>query len=143
MIAVRITLAGLISASALSCATPREPHYHALNPTEITQNIGQYRGKRVIIKGYLRYGDDARGLWTSQRAYLRARDGDAGRSSSIWNNCITLNAGAQIVARLRTINARRVALAGVVSVEHHQEDEIFSFSCNDVVLEVSAVLDPR
>lgn len=140
---IRIILAGLISINASSYAASRELPTSTLLPIIVTRGSSQFVGKKVTIRGYLRYGDDARGLWTSQHLYLQARDGDASPDHAIWANCIALNADNQLARRLRALNGKRVLLAGVVSIEPHNNDEVFSFSCNDVALRVSKVVSAR
>jgi hypothetical protein len=136
-------LAILLGVVVSSYAASQTPDRDALLPVTVVQGSSLYIGKEVSVEGYLRYGGDARGLWTSRRIYRQARDGEAGPEDAIWSNCVTLNADDQVATHLRALDGKRVLLTGIVSVEPHADGEVFSFSCNDVALKVSAVLNPR
>jgi hypothetical protein len=140
---IKITAALIISLFCSSCVIAKVNNSTALLPRSVTQNYGIYIGKDITVQGYLRYGDDARGLWTSRQTYLKARNGDSGADDAIWSNCIALNADAQFVPRLKAMNDRQVTLSGVVLIERHPLDDVFSFSCNDVTLKVGKIVSGK
>ena len=137
---VLISFACIIIAS---CVNSKENRSQNLQPILVTQETRRLVGKEVLVEGYLNFGDDAHGLWTSRRIYIEARDGNADPDDVIWKNCINLNASGDLASRLKALNGRTVLVSGVVSIDPHGIDEVFAYSCNDVALSVGKVVKAR
>ena len=107
-------------------------HAPAIRPHDLLAAPTASEGKRVTVRGYLRFGDDARGLWQSKQAY---RDFTPRAPSA----CLTLfNAGAfrtQLLARDNSI----VTLVATVRTLHLGPDEIALGWCNDTGLMIEKI----
>jgi hypothetical protein len=133
MMTLRQVLSSLVCISIASCASSKV----------VTHESRRLLGKEVLVEGYLDFGDDAHGLWTSRRVYIEARDGSAGPDDLIWRNCINLNASSDLRSRLTALNGRTVLLSGLVIIKPHGIDDVFAYSCNDVALSVGKVVKAR
>jgi hypothetical protein len=102
-------------------------------PTDVRSALAAGDGQQIQIRGFLRYGDDARGLWQSAAAYR----GFAPNAAPV---CITLwNAGA-FRERLLRRDQSIVTLIGKLHVEPPlKADEIALGRCNDVGLIIERI----
>lgn len=143
MMILRHIFISLACVSMASCASSKEISPRSLKPVIVTHESRSLLGKEVFVEGYLDFGDDAHGLWTSRRIYVDARDGNAGPNDAIWTNCINLSANNDLAPRLKALNGKTVLLSGIVSIQPHRIDEVFAYSCNDVALSVGKVMKVR
>jgi len=90
-------------------------------------------GRQVEVRGFLRYGDDARGLWQSEAGY---RDSTSSAASA----CLTLwNAGA-FRKRLKPRDQSTVTIGGkIFTAAALQPDEIEFGRCSDTGLIIERI----
>lgn len=110
------------------CAT------HSARPSiDVQSALAASEGQRVEVRGFLRYGDDARGLWQSKASYFNF-------TPAAEPACITLwNAGSFRKQLLRRSNAT-VTIIGKRHVEPPlQIDQIALSRCSDTGLIIERV----
>ncbi|ATY33704.1 hypothetical protein CVN68_18520 [Sphingomonas psychrotolerans] len=100
----------------------------ATKPIDVLSAFSANDGQRIEVRGFLRYGDDARGVWQSQASY---RDYTPEAAPA----CITLwNAGAFREQLLRR-DGSTITITGKVRVEPPlHAGEISLGRCSDVGL---------
>lgn len=111
-----------------ACARP-EP---GLQPQSVLAAPADYQGKRVTVRGYLRYGDDARGLWQSAQAYRTY-------SPAKPRPCLTLFNADAFHSRLRQFADSTVTLTGTVRTIHLQPEESARGWCSDTGMMIEKI----
>lgn len=59
--------------------------HSATQPIDVLSALSASDGQRVEIRGFLRYGDDARGLWQSRESYRTFTPAAASACITLWN----------------------------------------------------------
>lgn len=104
----------------------------AIRPQDVLAHPAANEGKRVVIRGYLRYGTDARGLWQSKQAY-RSFTLEAPQA------CLTLFNASRFAKQLHARDGSQVRLTARVQTIHLKPDEIALGWCNDTGLMIEKV----
>src|SRR5690349_3648842 len=61
-----------------------------LGVDDIVQSGKAFDGKRVAVRGFLRFGTDSRNLWASKEAYAFVKGQELPPNDPAWGRCITL-----------------------------------------------------
>ena len=110
------------------CARP----VPALQPQTVLAAPADYQGKRIVVRGYLRYGDDSRSLWQSIETYRASRS--AARTA-----CLTLFNADAFHTRLRQFADSTVTLTGTVRTMHLAPEQSALGWCNDTGLMIERI----
>ena len=128
----------LVILANYSYAKTGQPTYYD-SIDDVVSNENLYLGKLVLIKGYLRFGDDSRNLWSTRKAYLRVVEQDTMSDDPAWNRCITLYDFEAFREELIAHNNDYVLVRGVIRRSIHQEGEITTSACNELGISVQSV----
>jgi hypothetical protein len=105
----------------------------ATKPIDVLSAFSASDGQRIEVRGFLRYGDDARGMWQSQASFRDYTPESAPACITLWN------AGAfreQLLRRDRSM----ITITGKVRVEPPlHPDEISLGRCSDVGLIIERI----
>jgi hypothetical protein len=99
--------------------------------------------KPVTVRGYLRFGDDSRNLWSERDAYsaiVRGLErGDLAPDDPQWHRCITLYEIREWREYLLSHTEKYVTVTGVLRLYPAKPGEISMGSCSDLGIEITSV----
>lgn len=107
-------------------------HAQTIRPQDVIADPAANEGKRIVIRGYLRYGTDARGLWQSKQAHR-------GFTPAAPPACLTLFNAGDFRRQLQARDGSQVTLTASVRTIHLQPDEIALGWCNDTGLMIEKI----
>jgi hypothetical protein len=109
-----------------------------IHPADVLASPAGFEGRNVTIRGYLRYGDDARGLWQSS-AVLRKLDTLPGNAPE-WNSCLTLWNADKFRKQFVELRESNVTLVGIVrTMPPLGSEEIALGRCSDTGLVIESI----
>lgn len=99
--------------------------------------------KPVTVRGYLRFGDDSRNLWSTRGAYSTVvKDlsrGGLPADDPKWQRCVTLYEIRQWREFLLSHTDKYVTVTGVLRRSPAQPGEISMGACSDLGIEITSV----
>jgi hypothetical protein len=99
--------------------------------------------KSASVKGYLRFGDDSRNLWSTREAYSRVLEQlerkDGALDEALWEHCITLFAINGWREFMLAHNDQYVIVTGVIQRYPAATGEISMGGCNDLGIQITSV----
>ena len=134
---------GWVTFLASACAHTWNAHEFR-SVDDIIRSAAILEGHSVSVRGYLRFGDESKNLWSNRDAYLAVRSRYVAPTDPKWNRCITLYDLDGWRAKLRSSNDRYVVIAGVLRRYPTLPGEINFDSCSDLGVSIQSVeLAPR
>jgi hypothetical protein len=124
------------------CASSPRSHKN-LSVDDVVRSAGPLEGSAVVVKGYLRFGDDSRNLWESRTAYLTVSNHDVAPDDQAWTHCVTLWDIDGWRSALLEHNNRYVTISGVVRRQPLRDGEIRIGSCSDLGVSIRGLESPR
>ena len=103
---------------------------------DVVANATDLVGKPTTVRGYLRFGDDSRNLWSSREAFQQVRDSDVQPDDPAWDRCITLFNIEHFRDALLARNNSYVLITGLIQRVVPVEGEITTSSCNTLGISV-------
>lgn len=141
MIKSIIALFVALAISAAASAGDRTPHW--IKVSEVIAKYDELLGRKVAIRGYLRFGDDSRNLWDEKDVYIDAKEGRVNIDTASSSKCITLYDIGRYRKILLKYNQHNVIIYGTIKRVPLGEDEISLGSCNEIGVSVDRVLGLR
>jgi hypothetical protein len=96
-------------------------------------------GQLVEVRGFVRYGDDSRNLWTSEKAYSKLAGHFVPPSDPDWNHCISLLDSGKWRKLLVQKNGSYIVISGVVRHDPRAEGDINFELCNELGLSIRSI----
>ena len=110
-----------------------------LSVDNILESAVALEGKKVEVRGFLRFGDDTQNVWTSKDAYSAVSNRYVPPESPLWNHCISLFDTARLRATLLQYDSRDVLVRGRVTRHRRDNDDISFSSCSDVGITINLI----
>jgi len=113
-----------------------------LSVDDVIRSATSLEGQTVVVKGYLRFGDDGKNLWASKSAYLAVSGPYVPPNDAAWSRCITLFDIGTWRSGLLARNNEYVLIAGVLHRGPSLDDQINFDSCSDLGISIRSVNSP-
>jgi hypothetical protein len=139
----RLYLAVYLSVGlTFACAHDR-PRQQYRSVDDIVRSATILEGQTVSVKGYLRFGDDSRNLWSNKESYTYLKKDYRPPSDPAWNRCIALYDIDGWREKLLSMNNHYVLVSGIVRHYPTRDGEITIDTCSDLGISIgSAELAP-
>lgn len=137
---MKISTDGLVVAilCALLASACAHTKLQALTVDEmIRSNLEE--GHVVSVKGYLRFGDDSRNLWSNKDAYELVESRYTPQDDPAWNHCITLYGIEDWRKELLAKDRSYVVIAGVIHRYPSKEGDVSVGSCSDLGISIRLI----
>lgn len=131
-------IAMLATSAAMACCASGGLR-SAASVDDIVHDQGVLAGTEVSVRGYLRFGDDARNLWADRDVYLRVAEGSRMSTDPLWNRCLTLYDVGAHRARLASLDGKEVVVTGRVRQVVPRPGDVTTSACNTIGIVVHAV----
>jgi hypothetical protein len=110
-----------------------------LRVDDILASATALEGTQVEVRGFLRFGDDTRNLWTSKSAYSAVSGQYVPAESPLWNHCISLFDTKKLRATLLRYDSRDVLVRGRITRYRRDNDDIAFSSCSDIGITIISI----
>ena len=97
----------------------------------------------VSVKGYLRFGDDGRNLWTSEESYTYVRKNYVPPDNPAWSRCIALYDIDGWRKALLSMNNQYVLVSGIVHRYPAQDGDVAIDTCSDLGISIHSAESAR
>jgi len=124
---------------ATACAHAEQQGQTYSSVDDVVHSVGAWEGQIVIVKGYLRFGDDSRNLWSNAAAYAYVSKEYREPSDPGWNRCISLFDIDDRRERLLSLNNHSVVIAGIVRHYPRESQEVRLDTCSDIGISIRSV----
>ncbi len=143
MSALRALLVAI--ALSLSACSQTRPTQVATSVDAVIADEESLLDRAVVIRGYLRFGDDSRNLWSTEHAY-RVIEGHISRGELAledpnWKRCITLYGVGEWRDLLLKRSGDYVVVKGVLRRYASKWGEISLGACSDLGVEIGSIQD--
>jgi hypothetical protein len=96
-------------------------------------------GRTVSVRGYLRFGDDSRNLWSDEDSYDLANHRCLSPGDPAWNHCMTLYEIGRWRSQLLATDRTFVVITGVMHRYPSEEGDISAGACGDLGIAIRSV----
>ena len=128
---------------ATACAHAEQHGHTYRSVDEVVHSVDAWEGQTVTVKGYLRFGEDSRNLWSDAAAYAYVSKEYRESSDPGWNRCISLFDIDDRRERLLSLNNHSVVVTGVVRHYPREGEEIRLDTCSDIGISIRSVEPAR
>lgn len=126
--------------SSVPNAETRKAEADAFSVSNVLQRSNELEGSMVRVEGFLLYGDDSIGLWTSQSDFLAVEQNLPPPNDERWKRCITIEVDTIKINRtLRRFDRRNVIISGRVQNLSDEDRSLWACS-NTMIIAQSASL---
>lgn len=119
------------------CTKPSIRH-DLKNVQDIISNQSIYLGEQVSVKGYLRYGDDAKNIWVDGSTYSKLSDSNIKPSDPAWKMCLGIYKDASLWKKLRRLDKENVIITGKLVIRKSDE-VIYLGRCRALGIEIESI----
>jgi hypothetical protein len=130
----RLSAVVLFVALVSACAHTRGP---PLTVDEVIRSNPE--GEVSSVRGYLRFGDDSRNLWSSKDAYDVVKTRYVPPNDPAWDHCIALYGVERWRRELLARDKSYVVITGVIHRYPSKEGDISLGSCSDLGVTISSL----
>ena len=111
----------------------------SLSVDQVVTGARTWSGERVVVTGFLRFGDDAHNLWHDRQSWEHVERSYIPPNDPAWNRCITLFGYGPFRNVLLQRDQTIVTIRGRVTVAQPRAEEIMLGSCSTTGVELEAV----
>jgi hypothetical protein len=112
---------------------------NSIGVDSVVYSATSLEGHQVSVSGYLRFGDDSRNLWSSEAAYLSAKNGKPSARVLATGHCIALYDIEKWRDALLSNNGKNVLVDGVIRRIPLKEGEISLSECSDLGIAIRSI----
>jgi hypothetical protein len=136
-------VACLFVAMLFACAHDARHKQEGRSVDEIVRSATVLEGQMVSVKGYLRFGDDSRNLWSNEAAYTYVSKAYLPPGDPAWNRCIALYDINDWRDTLLSMSSQYVLISGIVRRYPARDGDLTIDTCSDIGISIRLVEPAR
>lgn len=96
-------------------------------------------GRRITVRGFLRFGDDSRNLWHSKGVLQKVSAGYVSPDDPSWDRCLSLYHTVNVRQKLLTLDNRYVAISGQLVRLKRSDGDVSTSLCSELGIRVDSI----